>query len=102
MDDDDQALPTMQRALPATGVTSFVATTMTMEQGVIETALKRIKAAKENYTGGAHVLGAHLEGPFISPLYKGSQSEDCIQDPDFSWLEPYGDIIKIITLLRNS
>ncbi len=98
MDDDDQALPTMQRALPATGVTSFVATTMTMEQGVIETALKRIKAAKENYAGGAHVLGAHLEGPFISPLYKGSQSEDCIQDPDFSWLEPYGDIIKIITL----
>ena len=36
MDDDDQALPTMQRALPATGVTSIVATTMTMEQGVMK------------------------------------------------------------------
>ena len=63
MDDDDQALPTIQQALPATGVTSFAATTMTMEQDVMETALKRIKAAKENYTGGAQVLGAHLEGP---------------------------------------
>ena len=36
MDDDDQALKTMQQALPATGVTSFVPTTMTMEQGRIE------------------------------------------------------------------
>lgn len=98
MDDDDQALPTIQQALPATGVTSFAATTMTMEQDVMETSLKRIKAAKENYTGGAQVLGAHLEGPFISPLYKGSQSEGHIQSPDFSWLEPYSDIIKIITL----
>lgn len=38
MDDDDQALKTMQQALPATGVTSFVPTTMTMEQGRIEKA----------------------------------------------------------------
>lgn len=36
MDDNEQALPAMQKALPATGVTSFVATTMTMEQSAIE------------------------------------------------------------------
>ena len=49
MDDDDQALKTMQQALPATGVTSFVPTTMTMEQGRIEKALQRIRQAREDY-----------------------------------------------------
>lgn len=98
MDDNEQALPAMQKALPATGVTSFVATTMTMEQSAIEKALTRIGKARDNASGGAQVLGAHLEGPFISPRYKGSQSESHIQAPDFSWLEPYSDIIKIITL----
>lgn len=63
MDDDDQALKTMQQALPATGVTSFVPTTMTMEQGRIEKALQRIRQAREDYQGGAQVLGAHMEGP---------------------------------------
>ena len=92
----------MQRALPATGVTSFVATTMTMEQGVIETALKRIKAAKENYTGGAHVLGAHLEGPFISPLYKGSQSEDAYRIRISLGWNPMATSLKSLPWLRNS
>lgn len=98
MDDDDQALKTMQQALPATGVTSFVPTTMTMEQGRIEKALSRIRQARDDYQGGAQVLGAHMEGPFISPAYKGSQAEENIQTADFSWLEPYADVIKIITL----
>ena len=98
MDDDDQALKTMQQALPATGVTSFVPTTMTMEQGRIEKALQRIRQAREDYQGGAQVLGAHMEGPFISPAYKGSQAEENIQTADFSWLESYADVIKIITL----
>ena len=98
MDDDNQALKTMQQALPATGVTSFVPTTMTMEQGRIEKALSRIRQARDDYQGGAQVLGAHMEGPFISPAYKGSQAEENIQTADFSWLEPYADVIKIITL----
>ena len=62
MDDDVQALKTMQQALPATGVTSFVPTTMTMEQGRIEKALSRIRQARDDYQGGAQVLGAHMEG----------------------------------------
>lgn len=96
MDEDDNALASMQKALPATGVTAFLPTTMTYDQGRIENALKRIRQAKEN--SGAQILGAHMEGPFISEQYKGSQEARHIMAPDFSWLESYGDIIKIITL----
>lgn len=96
MDDDGEALKNMQEALPRTGVTSFVPTTMTMNREQIEGALQRIREAKGNQ--GAQILGAHLEGPFISARYKGSQAEAHIQRPDFSWLQPYADDIKIITV----
>lgn len=96
MDDDDQALATMQQLLPKTGVTSFLPTTMTMEQGRIEKTLDRIRKAKGN--PGAQILGAHLEGPFVSPDASGSQDAQYIQHADFSWLAPYADIIKIITV----
>jgi N-acetylglucosamine-6-phosphate deacetylase len=96
MDEEDTALAVMQKALPATGVTSFVPTTMTYDRGRIERALERIRKAKSN--AGAQILGAHMEGPFISEAYKGSQEGKHIMPPDFSWLEPYADIIKIITI----
>lgn len=96
MDENDDALATMQKALPSTGVTSFVPTTMTYHKERIQTALERIRRAKCNT--GAQILGAHMEGPFISKSYKGSQEAEDILPADFSWLAPYADVIKIITL----
>lgn len=96
MDEDDAALAVMQNALPATGVTSFLPTTMTYDKHRIERALERIRKAKDN--PGAQILGAHMEGPFISAAYKGSQEEKNMMSPNFSWLAPYADIIKIITV----
>ena len=96
MDESEDALKKMQDVLPKTGVTSFLPTTMTMQRDKIERALQRIRRAKDN--PGAQILGAHMEGPFISPLYKGSQAEEHIAAPDFSWIEPYADVVKSITL----
>lgn len=97
MDEDEQALETICRALPQTGVTSFVATTMTYDKPRIERTLERIRRAMGN-TVGARVLGAHMEGPFINPEYKGSQDAKYIQEADFSWLASYADVLKIITV----
>lgn len=96
MDEDGAALPKMQQVLPATGVTSFLPTTMTYDRARIEKALQRIRQAKGN--PGARILGAHMEGPFISKTYKGAQKESNISVAEFSWLEPYADVVKIITL----
>lgn len=98
MDGTVAAIQTMQDALPKTGVTSFLPTTMTMSHDAIDQALDAIRQAKVTPRKGAQILGAHMEGPFISEAYKGAQAAEHIARPDFSWLEPYRDIVKIVTV----
>ncbi len=97
MDEDEKALNTISMGLAATGVTSFLPTTMTMEFSRIEDALRRIRRSRE-IVGGAQILGCHLEGPFINKKYKGAQDEQYILRPDFSLLEDFKDIIRIVTM----
>lgn len=66
MDDDPAAIRTMQQFLPQTGVTSFLPTTMTCDWADIAAALGHVRAAMNEPPAGARVLGAHMEGPFIS------------------------------------
>ena len=47
---------------------------------------------------GAKVLGAYLEGPFISSTYKGAQNKDNIKLADFVPFKEFADVIKIIVL----
>ena len=50
------------------------------------------------YDCGAKVLGCHLEGPFISGKYPGAQVASHIKTADFSLIEDYSDVIKMITI----
>lgn len=97
MDDDIAALYRLAKFLPTTGVTSFLPTTMTMPLEKIHGALTRIRAAK-NFSDGARILGAHLEGPFISKKFHGAQNPADIIPADFALIEPFADVIKIITV----
>jgi N-acetylglucosamine-6-phosphate deacetylase len=45
---------------------------------------------------GAKILGAYLEGPFISAAYKGAQKADHIQKADFNKIEKYAQILKYV------
>ena len=47
---------------------------------------------------GAKVLGAYLEGPFISRSYKGAQSENYIIAADFALIRDFADVIKVVVL----
>lgn len=96
MDGTEKALTTMATALPKTGVTSFLATTMTATFIDTNKALEAIKSMKDKRVG-AKVLGVHLEGPFISRKYKGAQVEKNIALPDFLKIDKYKDVIKIVT-----
>jgi N-acetylglucosamine-6-phosphate deacetylase len=82
-----------------TGVTSFLPTTMTMPFARIQETLINIRSAMENPSQtGANVLGCHLEGPFISSLYKGAQAERYILEADYDLIASFGELIKIITI----
>jgi len=97
MDATSEALDGISKSILQTGTTSFLATTMTMRQKDIESALENIQNFKSNGYR-AKLLGVHLEGPFINPCKKGAQNEAYIQRPNFELIEPYINIVKMITL----
>ena len=97
MDDDSNALTTMREFLPTSGVTSFLPTTMTMSREKISAALTRIRH-QQTISHGAKILGAHLEGPFISKKFKGAQDARHVISADFALVEEFADVIKIVTV----
>ena len=92
------ALNTISRTIVKNGTTSFLAATMTMDIKTVSAALDQVRNAVRLGTPGAQLLGAHMEGPFINPGYKGAQDADNITLPDWSWIEPFIDAIRIVTL----
>jgi N-acetylglucosamine-6-phosphate deacetylase len=97
MDATPAALTTMSKIQAATGVTAFLPTTMTYDFASIDKALNNIRQVRNGQTEpGAKILGAYLEGPFISAAYKGAQKADHIQPADFHKIAPYADIIKYV------
>ncbi|MDC7954172.1 N-acetylglucosamine-6-phosphate deacetylase [Liquorilactobacillus mali] len=80
------------------GITSYFATTMTQSHENIAKAMVGIKeAAKRNRV----IQGIHLEGPFISPVFKGAQPEKYIQAPDVElfdqWNKLSGHLVRLVT-----
>lgn len=97
MDGDWKGIKAMGEGLASHGVTGFLATTMTMDRDSIEGALKSIEKVVA-MTGGAKILGCHLEGPFISPQSAGAQNPGFIQKPDFRLLENFKELIRVVTM----
>lgn len=98
MDNTPQALAEMAKFLPSTGVTGFLPTTMTMPLDSIHAALRRIRSAMSAPQKGARILGANVEGPYISSAYKGAQAESYIRRANFAEIADFTDVIKIITI----
>ncbi len=97
MDATPEALNTLSTILPQTGTTSFLATTMTMSTQAIDNALQNIRNYGSNVTG-AKIVGVHLEGPFINVSKHGAQDKNYVQTANFSLIQDYMDIVKMITL----
>ena len=81
MDGTAQSINKISKAIVEHGVTAFTPTTMTVSIEEIRNSLKAIKESKENGTEGAQVLGAHLEGPFISYEALGAQNKNYVLEP---------------------
>lgn len=96
MDATPESLDGICKFLPSSGVTSFLPTTMTMPIPKIKSALKNIREHKNIF--GAKVLGANVEGPFVSEKFNGAQDKKNICKADFEIFSDFADVIKIITV----
>ena len=97
MDATPDALETISSTLLQTGTTSFLATTMTMSSEDIDKALQNIQLHAAEVSG-AHVLGIHLEGPFINISKHGAQDKEYVQIANTALIADYMQEIKMITL----
>jgi N-acetylglucosamine-6-phosphate deacetylase len=70
-------------ALLETGVTAYMPTFITAPEEQLVAALAEVPHDSER----PHVLGAHLEGPFLAPERLGTHPEAARRDPDTELLE---------------
>ena len=73
------AIAAMSEALPATGVTAFLPTLISEPVEVGATFTASVGAASE--APGARVLGAHVEGPFLNPSFRGAHLRNHLAEP---------------------
>ena len=73
------AVAALSEALPATGVTAFLPTLISSPLGVAASFVAAVGSAAE--AQGARVMGAHIEGPFLNPSFRGAHLRANLAEP---------------------
>lgn len=100
-DGNRETLPEMARYYAKNGVTSFLATTMTLKE---ETLMPAMTAIREfiRPKDGAKCAGIHLEGPFLSYAKRGAQAAENLHAPDVQMFyrlnAASGDQVRLVTV----
>lgn len=100
LDGDTKGVGMVSRGLAAYGVTSWMPTALTASVEQIGDACASVAIADD--TGGAHVRGIFLEGPFFTERHKGAQNPKYFQDPSVDvfdgWQERAQGLVKKIAI----
>ena len=98
-DASEESIRIISKGLVENGVTGYLPTTMTIDLGIVESAIDVCRTLmKEEDPEGAVILGVHAEGPFISESKKGAQDPKYILKPDAEFVKRNADVIRVITL----
>ena len=73
------------------GVTYICPAGMTLPEDQLTAICRTTAAHRKSNSGGAEVVGAHLEGPFLSMAKKGAQNGAFIHEPDADMLRRLQD-----------
>ncbi len=81
MDGNPESLRRMAGFYAQHGVTSFLATTTTADPETLLAAVENVARVMTKGTGGAALLGVHVEGPYIDSGRRGAQDATYIRVP---------------------
>ena len=98
MDGNAAALRGLSDFLVMHGVTSYLGTTMSANRQAIDASLAAMSGMIDEAQNP--FIGAHLEGPYLNPEFRGSQPADHLRRPEPGEYLPWLDsgLIKLITL----
>ena len=103
-DATDEAFDAIGRGKLADGVTSFLATGLTLPEDGLAALCRATERYKVRVASGAavgaHCLGVHLEGPFFNPKMAGAQNPAFLRDPDAAMVKRLHAIspVRIVSL----
>ena len=95
MESSPEAIHGVSQTLVAHGVTGYLATSMVRRDIPANRHLAIAADLAGLSTGGAEVLGIHVEGPFVNPLRGG------LIHPDRIWAPDAGDLGKILSVAQG-
>ena len=101
MDATDDAFDNVLKYHLRNGTTDVLATSLTASRKQIGSFLDETRHYMHQPQRYARVLGAHLEGPFLSLKSCGAQNPEYLLDPqkdDYSFILKNGDIVRTVTI----
>lgn len=100
MDANVGGLQAMAQFFASKGVTAFTPTTLTSSHEQILSALASIRSAMSQPTGGASIVGSHLEGPYLNIEKCGAQNPDYVRLCSPQEAQQYFDsgVLRIVSL----
>lgn len=94
-DGTPEAFQTVGEGKIKDGVTSFLATTLTLDESEIRKTFESAVHYAETNRTGAILEGIHLEGPFIHPDCAGAQNPAFLKKPDIRLVDELNAIFPI-------
>ena len=88
---DGEGFAAISRFFAAQGTTGWLCSILTDSEERTLRAIARARAAMDAPIQGARLLGIHLEGPFLSPDYKGAMPEHLLRAGDAALFRRYQD-----------
>lgn len=102
LDGNATAIKTMATKHIYNGTTTLYPTVVSAAHGPTMQAVQAVKDAMQDPELAGRVLGVHLEGPFLNPLYCGAHEVDQLRNPEDNvaeWQDYLAEaVVKIITL----